>query len=114
MNINKIMMILKERWKFYLRVYLLAYLIPIILYGVPSWQYLFPIRIIGIVGALGIGTAFYYGSKKTPVFEGLYRTLKYVAFIIIFVLSAFGLKEVILSATGVDITPFIGIQKSTK
>ncbi len=111
---DKIKLIIMERWKFYLVGYLVAFFAPIILYGIPGWQYLFPIRIIGIAGALGIGTALYYGSKKIPVFEGAYRSIKYALIMVALMLFAYGLKEIILSISGFDITPFIGIQKPSK
>lgn len=114
MNVVKYKLILKERWKFYLVGYLITYFIPIILYGIPSWQYLLPTRIMGVAGALGIGTALYYGSKKTPVFEGAYRSIKYALIMVAIMLFAYGLKELILSISGFDITPFIGIQKPSK
>ncbi|AFM39426.1 hypothetical protein Desaci_0358 [Desulfosporosinus acidiphilus SJ4] len=114
MKAEKYKSIFKERWKFYLIGYLIAYFIPIILYGIPSWQYLFPTRIFGISGALLIGTAFYYGSKKLPVVEITFRSLKYVGFMLVLMLLTLALKELILSISGFDITPFIGIPNTTK
>ncbi len=114
MKVEKIKSIIKERWKFYLVGYLIAYFIPIILYGIPSWQYLLPTRILGVAGALLIGTAYYYGSKKTPVFEGAYRSIKYALIMLALMLLAYGLKGLILSISGFDITPFIGIPTPTK
>lgn len=114
MNINKIKLLIKERWKFYLIGYIMGYAIPIMLEGVPNWQYLFPLKIMGIAGALGIGTAYYYGSKKRPVFEILRRSVKYAVFISLLFLVTFGIKELLLISTGFDITPFIGIPRSTR
>ena len=82
--------------------------------GLPSWQYLFPIRIMGIAGALLIGTAYYYGSKKTPVFDIVIRSIKYAVFIVLIILLAYGIKELVIIVTGFDITPYIGIPKPTK
>jgi len=107
-------LIFKERWKFYLAGYLIAYFVPIILYGIPSWQYLLPTRLMGIAGALLIGTAFYYGSKQTPVFEGAFRAIKYALIMVALILLAFGLKELILAISGFDITPFIDVQGPAK
>lgn len=109
MKSGKYKLILKERWKFYLIGYLVGYFVPIILYGVPSWQYLLPIRIIGVSCALVIGTAYYYGSQKIPIFEGTFRSLKYVLTMLGLMLLAFVLKELILSITGFNITPYIGM-----
>lgn len=114
MNINKLKLIVKERWKFYIIGYAIGYFMPLILEGVPSWHYLLPFRMMGIVGALGVGTAFYYGSKKTPVFEIAYRSIKYAVFMVILFIIAFAVKELVLAITGYDITPLIGIPQSTK
>lgn len=111
MKADKYKLILKERWKFYLFGYLIAYFIPIIQYGVPSWQYLLPIRIIGIAGALIIGSALYYGSKKVSIIEGFKRSLKYTLWVIGLILLAYVLKELILYIADFDITPYIGMPK---
>ena len=114
MKTGKYKLILKERWKFYLIGYLIGYFIPIILYGVPSWQYLLPIRIMGIACALIIGTALYYGSKKATIIEGFYSGVKCVLFIVGMIILVFVLKELILSIWGFDITPYIDMPSPTK
>lgn len=105
--IKKVKQVLKERWRFYLIGYIIGYLIPIINDGRVNIYYLFPIKLMGIVGALGVGTAFYYGSKKIPVLEGMYRSIKYVLFIVALFLCVLFIKVIIISSTGFDITPFI-------
>ncbi|WP_430883558.1 hypothetical protein [Fusibacter sp. JL216-2] len=87
----------------------MGYVIPLALEGVPSWEYLFPLKIMGIIGALGIGTAYYYGSKQMPVFEILRKSIKYVIFIVILILITYGIQELLLLSIGFDITPFVGI-----
>lgn len=107
--IKKVKQVLKERWKFYLIGYIIGYLIPIINDGKVDIYNLFPIKLMGIVGALGVGTAFYYGSKKMPVFEGMYRSIKYVLFIVALFLVVLLIKIIIVCLTGFDITPYIGL-----
>lgn len=114
MKIYKYKLILKERWKFYLIGYLIGYFVPIILYGAPSWQYLMPIRIMGIACAPAIGSAIYYGLKKASIIDGVRRSLKYVVFMVVLILCTFILKELILSIWGFDITPYIGMPSLTK
>ncbi|MDS0526549.1 hypothetical protein NNC19_12730 [Clostridium sp. SHJSY1] len=64
---------------------------------------------MSIATALGLGTTFYYGSKNVPIFEGVYRLLKYAFAIIIIFIVGVVLKQIILSLIGFDIMPFIGI-----
>jgi uncharacterized membrane protein YkvI len=113
-KLKKVKATIKERWKFYLIGYLIGYAIPLITYGAPNWRYLFPIKIIGIACALGIGNAFYYGSKQIPVFEITKRSIKYVLIIVAMILITFGFKELILSIYGFDITPFLGFPEPTR
>lgn len=114
MKAGKYKSILKERWKFYLSGYLIGYFVPIILYGVPSWKYLMPIKIMGIACAAGIGTAFYYGSKKVTMIEGFYRAVRSTIFALGIILFLFILKELILRIWGIDITPYIDMPAPTK
>ena len=114
MNADKLIQIIKERWKFYLIGYVIGYLAPLALEGAPSWHYFFPLRLMGIAGALGIGTAFYYGSKKLPVFQILSRSIKYAILLVTIFIAAYALKELVLGVAGYDITPLIGMPKSTK
>lgn len=107
--ITKIKQVFKERWKFYLIGYVIGYLIPIINDRQVNIYYLFPFKLMGVACALGIGTAFYYGSKKMPVFEMFYRSVKYAAFIVIIFLFFLLIKVIIISLTGFDITPYIGL-----
>lgn len=107
--IKKAKKVLKERWKFYLIGYMIGYLIPIINDRKVNLHYLFPFKLIGAACALGIGTAFYYGSKKIPVFEMFTRSVKYVIFILILFLITFFIKVIILKITGFDIIPLIGL-----
>lgn len=113
-KVGKYKLILKERWKFYLTGYLIGYFVPIIVYGIPSWQYLLPIRIMGIAGALVIGTSYYYGWKKMPLLEGVYRSLKYILFIIVLMLITGVFKQLILGISGFNIIPYIGLPISTR
>lgn len=114
MNIQKIKYLFKERWKFYLIGYIIGYIVPLIMEGIPNLRYLFPIRIMGIAGALLIGTAYYYGSRKTPVFEIVVRSIKYAVLIVLLILIAYGIKELVVVVTGIDITPYIGIPSPAK
>ena len=114
MNANKFRIIIKERWKFYIMGYVIGYVAPIALEGAPSWHYFFPFRLMGIAGALGIGIAFYYGSKKLPIFQILSRSIKYAVLLVLIFIIAYILKEFVLGLTGYDITPLIGIPKPTK
>lgn len=107
--IKKVKQVLKERWKFYLIGYIIGYLIPIINDRKINLYYLFPLKLMGIACALGIGTAFYYGSKKIPVFKTFYRSVKYVVFIDALFLVFLLIKVIIISLTGFDITPLIGL-----
>ena len=107
--ITKIKQVFKERWKFYLIGYLIGYLIPIINDRQVNIYYLFPFKLMGVACALGIGTAFYYGSKKMPVFEMVYRSAKYACFIVIIFLFFLLIKVIIISLTGFDMTQYIGL-----
>ena len=77
--------------------------------GIPNWQYLFPIKMMGIVCALTIGNAFYYGSKQITVFSGVNKAIKYVSISLLLFGITYLLKAIILNVSGFDITPFIGI-----
>ncbi|WFR55933.1 hypothetical protein QA584_20260 [Anaerocolumna sp. AGMB13025] len=107
--ITKIKQVIKERWKFYLIGYILGYLIPIINDRQINIYYLFPLKLMGLACALLLGTAFYYGSKQMPVFEGMFRSVKYVLFMIVLFVVILLIKVIISSITGFDITPFIGL-----
>lgn len=107
--ITKIKQVFKERWGFYLIGYIIGYLIPIINDRQLNICYLFPFKLMGVACALGIGTAFYYGAKKIPVFEMFFRSVKYAAFIVIIFLFFLLIKVIIISLIGFDITPYIGL-----
>ena len=114
MQTARIKEVLEERWKFYLVGYLIGYIVPISMDGLPNWTYLFPIKLMSIATALGLGTAFYYGSKKVPVFEGAYRFLKYAFVIIAIFVVGLMLKQILLALVGFDIMPYIGISTPSK
>ena len=103
--------LIKERWKFYLVGYAIGYSIPIIYDGIPNIYYLFPIKMLAIYCALGIGTAYYYGSKQMPIFEGTVRSLKYVIAILVIMIIMY-ILECVLGNYGIDISPFMGFPKS--
>jgi len=112
-NINKIKATIKERWKFYLVGYALGYFIPLIIDGAPNWKYFIPFKLVGVACALGIGTPLYYGTKKMLIFEGAYRSIKYIIFIILLMLLAYGIQQLLMSLFGIDITPFMGTPRPT-
>lgn len=99
--------IIKERWKFYLLGYIIGYIASIRITGVPSIVYLIPIKLIAIFTAMMIGTAFYYGHKKVPVYEVPLRLIKYMMLFIVITLI-FKLIYVLLLRIGIDITPLLG------
>lgn len=103
--------LIKERWKFYLVGYAIGYAIPIIYDGIPNVYYLLPIKMLAIYCGIIIGTAFYYGSKKIPVFEGTFRSLKYILAVFVIMIITYILER-ILGNYGIDISPFIGFPKS--
>jgi hypothetical protein len=109
MQIKKIKEVLAERWKFYLVGYVIGYIVPISMDGLQNWTYLFPIKLMSIATALGLGTAFYYGSRQMPVFEIAFRSIKYAVFIVVLFVAVYIIKELVLGLTGYDIMPLIGI-----
>lgn len=102
--------IFRERWKFYLFGYIFGYILSLIYYGAPNFLYLIPIKLISIICGPLMGTAFYYGKQKVTVFNGAYRSLKYMLFALILIF-VFGSLQKILLIYGVDITPFSGFSK---
>ena len=105
MNIK---ILLKERWKFYLAGYIFGYIYSIVYIGVPNIYYLIPLKLSCIIYAIGIGTCFYYGSKKMIIFEVFIKSFKYL--ILIGALSIiFIFLHSLLLKFGIDITPFRGI-----
>ncbi|MBB6214124.1 hypothetical protein HNQ80_000193 [Anaerosolibacter carboniphilus] len=109
MQKEKLINVVKERWKYYLIGYIVGYIFPLIYSGVPDIRYLFPIKIMSFVFALWIGTSLYYASLKLPVFVTASRSMKYIIAGVILIIIAYLLKEVIYETSGFDITPFIGI-----
>ncbi|MCT4597732.1 MAG: hypothetical protein N4A50_07670 [Vallitalea sp.] len=100
--------ILKERWKFYIIGYIFGYVFPLLHDGIPNNLYLIPIKVTGIIFAISIGTALYYGSIHMPVFEGYRRAFKYVVATVIIMIFSYILTKY-LNKFGIDITPLIGI-----
>ena len=105
---NKIKILLKERWKFYLAGYIFGYFFSIVYIGSPNLYYLIPLKLSCILLAIILGTSIYYGSNKKMVFDVTIRLFKYAiltgALIIIFVFL-----QTFLFRFGIDITPFRGI-----
>lgn len=108
MEISKLKTLLHERGKFYAYGYLFGYVVSIAYSGIPNILYLIPIKLICVICAIGIGTAFYYGSINMKVFEGTFRFMKYMVLIVgLIILSV--ILEYLLSKIGIDFTPFIGV-----
>ena len=108
MNIIKFKKILYERRKFYVLGYVFGYVFSIAYMGIPNFLYLIPIKLSCVIFALGLGNAFYYGSKKMKVFEVAFRGVKICIFIggLIIVITVL---QYLLSKVRIDITPFIGL-----
>jgi hypothetical protein len=105
---GKLITIIKERWKFYIIGYTFGYVFPLLYEGIPNNLYLIPIKVTGIIFAILIGTALYYGSMHIPVFESYRRAFKYVVATVIIIIFTY-ILTIFLSNFGIDITPFIGI-----
>ena len=71
-------------------------------------MFFFPINLLAILCAIGIGTAAYYGVIKMPVFAGTIRGLKYIIPIIIIVIIATTIETYLKKNYGIDIKPYIG------
>jgi len=108
MNISEFKKILYERRQFYVLGYVFGYVVSIIYIGIPNVLYLIPIKLSCVIFSLGLGNAFYYGSKRMMVFEGAFRNLKNFIFIGVLII-AITILQYLLSKVGIDITPFIGL-----
>lgn len=101
--------IIKVRWKFYVIGYILGYVFPLLYDGIPNNLYLMPIKITGIIFAILIGTALYYGSIHIPLFEVYRRSLKYVVVVIILIILSYILTILLNNNYNIDISPFTGM-----
>lgn len=104
MKWNKIKEVFKERWKFYLAGYIIGYFASLINNGIQGWKTLFPIKLSYIICGVLIGTAFFYATKKTPVFETVYKSIKYCLFIIVLIGIFAVVRVLVLQTTGNDIS----------
>ena len=112
MKFNKgiILNVIRDRWNFYLIGYVFGYAFPLIYEGIPNNLYLIPVKLSGLVFALGLGTPLYYSSQKIPVFESAYRLIKYGLLILAITVLFYILQQVFL-VFKIDITPFLGFPK---
>ena len=107
--LQRIKVLFKERWKYLLVGYLFGYIFPLIMEGIPSWYYLIPIKLTGVIFALTIGNALYYGIIEKPsFFRAVYIGIKFVLLVVIIVFL-FYLLQKIFNYYGIDISPLISI-----
>lgn len=101
----------KKRWKFYLAGYVIGYIYPMGIDETIDYYHLMPIKLFSIVFGIIVGTTFFYGSKRVPIYEIPLRIAKYalpgIGIIIIAVLL-----EDYFRAKGIDISIFIGLPKN--
>lgn len=108
MEVSKLKTLLYKRWKFYASCYVLGYFFSLVYMGVPNGLYLIPLKVSCIIFAIGLGTAFYYGSIHMRVFECTFRLIKYIAFITgLLILSV--VLQYLMAKIGIDLSPFIGM-----
>jgi hypothetical protein len=100
--------VFRQRWKFYLLGYAIGYAANLMHTGISSFADIFPVKLIAIGCALGLGTAFYYAHYKVEVYSYrvALRSIKYVAAITV-ILLLFKLLHVILLEFGIDILPYV-------
>lgn len=107
MNIKNLKSVFKKRWKFYLIGYILGYIVPIMMDGVPSYHYLFPFRFTSLFIGLLLGTSLYYGSIKMSRFESLGRSIKYFIFMLITLGVLLIINCITTSTIGYNILPLL-------
>jgi hypothetical protein len=108
---DKLKIILKERWMWYLIGGVFGYIVPILTYGVPSWEYLFPIRYVTIATTIGIGNSVYVGYKDYSIRNASINAVKSFIIVISLWLILFLFKLIILKSLNYDISPFINISQ---
>ncbi|MDF2612115.1 MAG: hypothetical protein K0R92_3589 [Lachnospiraceae bacterium] len=106
----KLLEVVKERWKFYLVVYLLGYIISLIATGVPNIVYIIPVKLSALGLAILGGNAFYHASKGMPVYHFPIKGFKYILIITV-IMIAFKLVKIGMLQLGVDLTPMLGFSK---
>jgi hypothetical protein len=106
---EKVSVILKKRIKFYIFGYIIGLMGPFVAQlKQKGHMSFFPINLLVILCAIGIGTAAYYGVTKMPVFAGTIRGLKYIIPIIIIVIVSTMIEVYLKKNYGIDIKPYIG------
>jgi hypothetical protein len=104
---DKLKLIIKERWKWYLIGGLFGYIVPILTYGVPSWGYLFPIRYVTVGSAIIIGNSINASLKKYTMFEGLLTSIKSTLLTLFILLVMYLFKLFVLRTFNFDISSYI-------
>ena len=105
---EKVMEVLKKRLKFYVLGYIMGLLGPLITQLKQDEYKFFPVNLLAILSAIGIGTAAYYGAIHMPLFAGTIRCLKYIIPIIIIVIIASYIEMYLIQNYNINIKPYIG------
>lgn len=108
----RVFSLIKERFVYYLLGYIIGYVISLMYIGKYSLYYLMPVRIFGVIMAILVGNAMYYGSKKEPLFKNIMRPIKYIIFVVVLLIVS-NLLQQAFRKRGIDITPFIGLPNNS-
>jgi hypothetical protein len=97
--------IMSIKLKYYLVAYIFGYIISLLYSGIPTLNYLIPIKTVAVIFAFGFGNAVYYKlEEKVGLFKLILINTKYgVISMIILILSTF-IKEELALAYNLDIS----------
>lgn len=112
---ERLIVILRERWKYLLGYYMLGYFISLVQSGIPNLYYLIPLKPYAIVFGWGVGNGLYKSSEerkerkvaRLPIYISVYHGVKYVIPAIIIMIIYCFLMVIIGGIFKFDSTPFI-------
>lgn len=106
---ERVIELIKERIKFYILGYAMGIMGPLVAQiKHKDVEFFFPLNLLILLSAIGLGTAAYYGSIHMPLLKGVIRGLKYIIAIIIVVIIATLIEMYLINNYGINIKPFIG------
>lgn len=106
MNKASIIKDVKEKWRVYLVIYVMAFLYIVCIDGFPNWTYYIPIRLMAIFCAYAFGNSYYVYKKKISKFDKFIEDVKYT-FKGLAIILVLGLMLKLLILIGIDVSAFL-------